>query len=107
MPAADAAFSIGTLALTEGPARITAASGTYNFDTGQVAVPGPVNVTGGLTVSDTIVANGGLWRTLEGQKRDLDRMDPSLVKLDGRDGALRAQWRLPDPRLSIRAVSGM
>ncbi|MCC6829497.1 MAG: LPS export ABC transporter periplasmic protein LptC [Novosphingobium sp.] len=44
-PVVDMRDLVGTLQLTEGPARITAGSGAYNFNTGQVDVPGPVNVT--------------------------------------------------------------
>jgi lipopolysaccharide export system protein LptC len=36
---------VGRIVLSDGPAQITAPSGNYNFDTGQVAVPGPVNIT--------------------------------------------------------------
>jgi len=32
-------------------------------------------------------------------------MDPSLVRLDSRSGALLGQWRLTDPRLSIRHLA--
>jgi hypothetical protein len=52
-----------------------------------------------------IVANGGIFRTAEGRKRDLDRMLPSLVRLDAQGGALLGQWRLPDPRLSLRHLA--
>ena len=33
-----------SLELSDGPAEITALGGAYNFDTGRVVVPGPVNV---------------------------------------------------------------
>lgn len=52
-----------------------------------------------------VVANGGIRRGADDRKLDLDRMDASLVRLDGRDGALRGQWKLPDPRLSIRHLA--
>lgn len=52
-----------------------------------------------------LVANGGIHRDLHDRKRDLDRMDSSLVCLDGRSGALLGQWRAPDPRLSIRHMA--
>lgn len=52
-----------------------------------------------------VVANGGLRRGPRDEKRELDRMDSSLVRLDGRTGALLGQWRLPDPRLSIRHMA--
>jgi uncharacterized protein len=54
-----------------------------------------------------LVANGGVpTRPETGRvKIDLDRMDPSLVRLDSRSGALLGQWRLADSRLSIRHLS--
>lgn len=50
------------------------------------------------------VANGGVPTAPEtGRvKRDLDTMDSSLVRLDARTGRLLGQWRLQDPRLSLR-----
>lgn len=51
------------------------------------------------------VANGGIPRDTQGKKRDLDRMDPSLVRLDLQTGQLTGQWRLDDPRLSIRHLA--
>lgn len=51
------------------------------------------------------VANGGIPRDTNGKKRDLDRMDPSLVLLDLQTGQLTGQWRLDDPRLSIRHLA--
>jgi hypothetical protein len=52
-----------------------------------------------------VVANGGVVRTPEDRKRDLDRMDSSLVRLDARSGAIRGQWRLDDRRLSLRHMA--
>ena len=54
-----------------------------------------------------IVANGGVPTAPEtGRvKRDLARMDSSLVRLDARTGALLGQWRLKDPRLSLRHLA--
>jgi len=54
-----------------------------------------------------IVANGGVPTTPEtGRiKRDLHRMQSSLVRLDGRTGALQGQWSLPDQRLSLRHLA--
>lgn len=54
-----------------------------------------------------IVANGGVPTAPETgrAKRDLDRMDSSLVRLDARTGRLRGQWRLQDPRLSLRHLA--
>lgn len=54
---------------------------------------------------DVMLANGGILRRADGRKRDLDRMASSLVHLDGRNGALRGQWTLPDPRLSLRHLA--
>lgn len=54
---------------------------------------------------DLMLANGGIARTPDGRKRDLDRMASSLVRLDGRNGALRGQWTLSDPRLSLRHLA--
>jgi hypothetical protein len=57
--------------------------------------------------SRLIVANGGVpTRPETGRiKRDLARMDPSLVELDGYTGELLGQWRLEDSRLSLRHLA--
>jgi lipopolysaccharide export system protein LptC len=47
---------VGNILLSDGPAKITAPTGNYNFDTGQVAVPGPVKVT--ATDGYRMVTNG-------------------------------------------------
>jgi hypothetical protein len=52
-----------------------------------------------------IVANGGVPRTAEDKKYDLHRMEPSLVRLDAGSGKLLRQWRLDDPRLSLRHLA--
>jgi hypothetical protein len=52
-----------------------------------------------------IVANGGVPRTAEDKKYELQRMDPSLVRLDTGSGKLLRQWRLDDPRLSLRHLA--
>lgn len=54
-----------------------------------------------------LVANGGIPTLPEtGRlKIGLERMDASLVRLDGRSGALLGQWRLADARLSLRHVA--
>jgi hypothetical protein len=54
-----------------------------------------------------LLANGGVPTLPEtGRvKRHLERMDPSLVRLDPRTGQLLGQWRLDDPRLSIRHLA--
>lgn len=52
-----------------------------------------------------LVANGGILRAAGDRKRNLDQMDSSLVRLDPRNGSLLGQWRLPDPRLSLRHLA--
>ena len=52
-----------------------------------------------------LVVNGGIPRTASGQKTRLEAMDPSLVRLEPQSGALLGQWRLGDPRLSLRHVA--
>ncbi len=52
-----------------------------------------------------VVANGGVPRTPEDKKFDLHRMEPSLARLDGAGGRLLGQWRLDDPRLSLRHLA--
>jgi uncharacterized protein len=54
-----------------------------------------------------MVANGGIPALPEtGRlKIHLDRMNASLVRLDTRTGALIGQWRLADPRLSLRHMA--
>lgn len=53
-----------------------------------------------------LVANGGVPRTIPGdRKHGLERMASSLVRLDGSNGRLIAQWRLEDPRLSLRHLA--
>lgn len=52
-----------------------------------------------------LVVNGGIPRTASGQKTRLEAMDPSLVRLEPRSGALLGRWRLGDPRLSLRHVA--
>jgi hypothetical protein len=54
-----------------------------------------------------LVANGGVPTRPETGRVKLDRagMDPSLVRLDARTGARLGQWRLADPRLSIRHLA--
>lgn len=61
----------------------------------------------GLPAGTLIVANGGIPTLPETgrAKRDLGRMDASLVALDPADGQLLGQWRLDDPYLSIRHLA--
>ncbi|MGQ5524922.1 DUF1513 domain-containing protein [Chitinimonas sp. PSY-7] len=53
------------------------------------------------------VANGGILTLPETgrYKRNIDRMDPSLVLIDSRDGGLLKEYRLPDNKLSIRHLA--
>ncbi|QJW84775.1 DUF1513 domain-containing protein [Ramlibacter terrae] len=54
-----------------------------------------------------LVANGGIPTLPESGrvKVGLDRMDASLVRMATTDGARQSQWRLPDPRLSLRHLA--
>jgi len=54
-----------------------------------------------------IVANGGIATQPETgrSKIDLAHMDSSLVRIDAHSGALLGQWRLADPRLSMRHLA--
>lgn len=54
-----------------------------------------------------LVANGGIPSQAERGRARLPQaeMDPSLVALHPDTGALLGQWRLPDPRLSIRHLA--
>lgn len=52
-----------------------------------------------------IIANGGIPRTPDGRKRDLERMDPTLVRLDAETGTLLGRWQLDDPRLSPHHIA--
>jgi uncharacterized protein len=52
-----------------------------------------------------MVANGGIARTPDGNKRDLHLMASSLVRLNTRNGELLGRWALPDARLSMRHLA--
>lgn len=52
-----------------------------------------------------LVLNGGIPRTADGKAVRLHTMDPSLVRLDPHSGTLLGQWRLDDPRLSLRHLA--
>ena len=52
-----------------------------------------------------MIANGGVPRTPQDKKHDLHRMDASLVRLDANSGECVGQWRLSDPRLSLRHLA--
>lgn len=62
---------------------------------------------GNLPAGTLMVANGGIPTQSETgrSKKWLDSMDPSLVALHPADGRLLGQWKLPDPRLSIRHLA--
>ncbi|MDP3926598.1 MAG: DUF1513 domain-containing protein, partial [Hydrogenophaga sp.] len=69
-----------------------------------LALPQPV---GRLPAGTLMVANGGIPTLPETgrSKRELGRMDASLVALHPASGALLGQWRLHDPHLSIRHLA--
>ncbi len=52
-----------------------------------------------------VVANGGILRDASGRGLELARMDPTLALLAGDSGRPIGQWRLPDPRLSLRHMA--
>ncbi len=52
-----------------------------------------------------MLVNGGIPRKADGTKTNLDQMNSSLVRLDGRTGELLGQWRLNDHRLSLRHMA--
>jgi uncharacterized protein len=52
-----------------------------------------------------MLVNGGISRTADGKKTNLDQMNSSLVRLDGQTGQLIGQWRLNDHRLSMRHMA--
>jgi hypothetical protein len=52
-----------------------------------------------------VVANGGIDWTQDNQKRNLDRMDSSLVRINAENGELLGQWRLRDKQLSMRHIA--
>jgi hypothetical protein len=52
-----------------------------------------------------LVANGGIPRTPSGDKRDLDRMDPNLVRMNPANGEKLGIWSLRDKRLSPHHIA--
>lgn len=52
-----------------------------------------------------LVANGGIPRNAADKKYDLQRMDSSLVRIDGQHGRLLRKWQLEDRRLSQRHIA--
>ncbi len=78
---------------------------THGMDPHELlALPEPL---GNFPAGTLMVANGGIpTRPETGRsKRQLDRMDASLVALNPQTGALLGQWRLADPFLSIRHLA--
>ena len=78
---------------------------THGMDPHQLlALPQAV---GGLPAGTLMVANGGIPTLPETgrSKRELGRMDASLVALHPASGELLGQWRLDDPHLSIRHLA--
>ena len=54
-----------------------------------------------------IVANGGIVTHAETGRRksQAEPMDSSIVRVSAQDGALLGQWRLKDPKLSLRHIA--
>jgi hypothetical protein len=78
---------------------------THGMDPHQLlALPQAV---GDLPAGTLVVANGGIPTLPETgrSKRELGRMDASLVALHPGSGALLGQWRLADPFLSLRHLA--
>ena len=83
----------------------TAEWSTHGMDPHQLlALPQPV---GDLPAGTLMVANGGIPTLPETgrSKRELGRMDASLVALHPDSGTLLGQWRLDDPFLSTRHLA--
>lgn len=83
----------------------TAEWATHGMDPHQLlALPQAV---GELPAGTLMVANGGIPTLPETgrSKREIGRMDASLVALHPGTGALLGQWRLLDPHLSIRHLA--
>lgn len=52
-----------------------------------------------------VVANGGIPRTSSGDKHQLDRMNPVLVRMDPQTGEKLGEWRLRDKRLAPHHIA--
>lgn len=52
-----------------------------------------------------VLALGGIRRSADGRKVELDRMASALLRIDSRSGALLGRWTLADPRLSLRHLA--
>jgi hypothetical protein len=102
----DQADASGLIGVRDGASlRKTAEWRTHGMDPhAMLALP---EALGGLPAGTLVVANGGIPTQSETGRshRDLSRMDPSLVALHPGTGELLGQWRLPDPRLSIRHLA--
>jgi uncharacterized protein len=116
----DRVFSGHAAFSTDGTTLYTTETNVENGD-GLIGVRDPVSLekreewaTNGigphalLTRSDgsLLVANGGILTLPETGRRKLNlvEMDPSLVAIDSQ-GSMLGQWRLQDPRLSIRHIA--
>lgn len=69
---------------------------THGIDPHQILVDG---------AGQLVIANGGIPRTASGDKRNLDQMSPSLVRLDPRTGEKLGEWTLRDKRLSPHHIA--
>ncbi|MBI3148901.1 MAG: DUF1513 domain-containing protein [Betaproteobacteria bacterium] len=52
-----------------------------------------------------LIANGGIPRTPLGQKRNLEEMDPKLVRVNPQNGEKLGEWSLRDKRLSPHHIA--
>jgi hypothetical protein len=52
-----------------------------------------------------MVANGGIPRTASGEKRNLEKMNPNLVRMDAGNGEKLGVWQLRDKRLSPHHIA--
>ncbi len=69
---------------------------TYGIDPHQILI----DAEGKL-----IVANGGIPRTPTGDKRNLEKMNPSLIRMDAQTGEKLGEWSLRDKRLSPHHIA--
>lgn len=52
-----------------------------------------------------LIANGGIPRTESGAKRNLERMNPNLVRVNAETGEQLGEWQLRDKRLSPHHIA--
>jgi hypothetical protein len=79
-----------------------------DFSSGGIGPHALVQEADGLELAGTLlVANGGILNLPETGRRKLNigQMDSNLTRLDVRSGAVLAQYRLPDPFLSLRHLA--